>query len=186
MKYDCIATDPPWPVKTGRGTKSGRPGVDYPTMDIDSIVSVLESLAFRVKSHGLLIVIGPDSFRTPLDRDFGKLRRRRPGVWWKCNGGMGYGLKRDFEDIHYWTGDEWKPRTSIPGVIPSPRGHDRYATSKPITLWTHLLEAFCHEGWTVYDPFAGGGSVGDAARILDMVSVMGQDEIKPSGELIGW
>ncbi len=95
-----------------------------------------------------------------------------PRLLYKVSGGMGYGLKRDFEDIHYWTGVDWKPRTSIGGVLPVPRGHDRYCTSKPALLWHYLLEAFADPKWTVYDPFSGGGSVGEAAELHGMTIIL--------------
>lgn len=172
MTYDCICTDPPWPVVTNRGTSTGRPGVAYPTMDVSQIIDKLEMAAQQIPRYGFMVVIAPDSFRTPLDRDLGGLERRRPGVWWKVTGGMGYGLKRDFEDIHYWTGPDWSPRTNICGVLPVPRGHDRYCTGKPALLWHYLLEAFAQPGWVVYDPFAGGGAVREAAALLGLTSIV--------------
>jgi len=170
--YNCVCTDPPWPVKTNRGTKSGRPGTAYKTMELEEIIPLLEKIALNVPDDGFMIIIAPDLFRTPLERDFHHLKRRRPGIWWKVTAGMGYGLKRDFEDIHYFTGPKWKPNTNICGVLPVPRGHDRYATSKPALLWHYLLEAFAKPGWVVYDPFAGGGSIKDATQVLGMEVIM--------------
>lgn len=170
--YDCILTDPPWPVTTNRGTSTGRPGQAYPTMDVNQILAKLEIAAGFIPSYGFMVVIAPDLFRTPLYCNIAHLERRRPGVWWKVTAGMGYGMKRDFEDIHYWTGPDWKPRTNICGVLPVPRGHDRYCTGKPALLWHYLLEAFAHPGWIVFDPFAGGGSVAEAAHLLKMDSIL--------------
>lgn len=170
--YDCILTDPPWPVTTNRGTSSGRPGVAYPTMSVEDVLVKLEIAAAIIPSYGFMVVMAPDLFRTPLDRPIAHLERRRPGVWWKTSAGMGYGMKRDFEDIHYWTGPNWSPRTNICGVLPVPRGHDRYCTAKPALLWHYLLEAFARPGWVVYDPFAGGGSVREAAELLGMEAIL--------------
>ena len=171
MSYDCICTDPPWHCCTGRGA-DGRPGVQFPTLTTDEIIETLSELSTQLPRYGFMVIIAPDTYRVPLERDFPPLIRKRPGIWWKVNHGMGYGFRRSYEDLHLHVGVDWKPRTSLPGVIPAPKGHNRYSTSKPTLLWHYVLEAFAHPGWVVYDPFAGGGSVRDAATILEMESVL--------------
>ena len=176
MNYDCILTDPPWPVENNRGTKAGIPGKAYATMDLREIAAKLENIATALPLHGFICLVAPWEYATwSWDFLFGSetfLTKRKPAVWDKCNPGLGYGFRRGFEMIMLWTGPKWKPRSSLPGVLPVPRGHDRYATSKPILLWTYILEAFAAPGWTVYDPFAGGGSVGDAARLLGIEPIL--------------
>jgi len=155
-------------------------------MTIEAILEKLMDLAYQMPKHGFMVLIAPDTFRVPLEQDIGPLKRRRPAVWWKCNPGMGYGFRRSFEDIHLYTNEAWKPRTSLPGVIPVPRGHDRYATSKPTLLWHYILEAFAQPGWTILDPFGGGGSVGDAATILGMEVMLEDlpDDCRPQPKII--
>ena len=143
-------------------------------MTLPAIKEKLEAAVDNLPSRGFVALIAPWEFAVwAWEELFAGLLRRKPAVWDKCNPGLGYGFRRGFEMIMLWTGPEWKPRSSLPGVLPVPRGHDRYATSKPILLWTYILEAFAAPGWTVYDPFAGGGSVGEAARLLGMEPILG-------------
>ncbi len=56
----------------------------------------------------------------------------------------------------------------FPGtVIPVPKTKDRYGhiTAKPVDLLRHLIGIFSCENAKVFDPFAGSGSTGVAARL---------------------
>ena len=58
----------------------------------------------------------------------------------------------------------------FPGtVIPVPKTRERYGhiTAKPVELMRHLIRIFSCEKAMVFDPFAGSGSVGVAARLED-------------------
>ena len=56
----------------------------------------------------------------------------------------------------------------FPGtVIPVPKPKERYGhmTAKPVKLLRHLIRIFSAPGSLVFDPFAGSGSTGEAAKL---------------------
>ena len=55
------------------------------------------------------------------------------------------------------------PGTVIP--VKKPRERHGHMTAKPVTLLRHLIRIFSVEGALVFDPFAGSGSTGVAARM---------------------
>jgi site-specific DNA-methyltransferase (adenine-specific) len=46
------------------------------------------------------------------------------------------------------------------------RGEDKHKAEKPLDQALDLVEWFSDEGETVFDPFAGSGTIGLACRIL--------------------
>ncbi len=55
------------------------------------------------------------------------------------------------------------PGTVIP--VPKPRERHGHITAKPVDLLRHLIRVFSPESALVFDPFAGSGSTGVAARM---------------------
>ncbi len=84
---------------------------------------------------------------------------------------------RDGTFVHNW--DRWEtglidPSAPViesdrfPGtVMPANKTRERYGhiTAKPVDLLRHLIRIFSPEGALVFDPFAGSGSAGVAARL---------------------
>lgn len=55
------------------------------------------------------------------------------------------------------------PGTVIP--VPKPKNKHGHLTTKPVDLLRHLIRIFSAKGSLVFDPFAGSGSTGVAARL---------------------
>ena len=96
-------------------------------------------------------------------------------IWDKGPMGMGWHYRRSYETVlvgekpgaacHWYdtTGRVENILRHIPKIIPSAAEHP---TPKPVRLAAHFIRLHSQEGELVLDPFMGGGSTMEAARLL--------------------
>lgn len=81
--------------------------------------------------------------------------------------GMGYHWRNSKEEISFL--EKGKRKLNFlgwPDVLPAPRVDSGYATEKPVSLLSKLIENSSSQGELVLDPFMGSGSCGEAALRL--------------------
>jgi len=174
---DCIITDPPyWTLDKWRevGTTTRLGGNKDPekrkgwfsTINKDQLWELMNGM-FRVlrnDSHAYLMC-DHETLRYALayadDMDW---RYYKPLVWDKVNQGMGYHYRARYEFILFL--EKGKRRLndlSIPDILIHKKESGGYPTRKPYGLMATLVAQSTQEGETVYDPFMGSGTTGQAA-----------------------
>jgi len=111
-------------------------------------------------------------------------------VWDKLSQGQGtIAVRSRHETILWFTapGPMVRGPRTIGTVIPAKRvlpARRRHPCEKPVDLLAPLIEALVPEGGTVVDPFAGSGSLGDAARATGRVAWL--SDVGPVAEPISF
>lgn len=166
---DAVVTDPPYAINGGGSNIAGK-GVDE-AFDVQFfrlwIREVLSIATHPLKASGAwwmtidwrgLIAIDQACSRS-------MWRMAGVGVWDRGGLGMGYALRKTFENFCLLVRDEWKRTLTDESDVwripwyPSLREHGHQA-EKPVSLMDRALSLV--GGDTVLDPFMGSGTTGVA------------------------
>lgn len=172
FKYDVTITDPPYTDRVHRnivlGGKSGKVNIGFDPIDHLWIGDCLKITNRWVVSFCAVEQLGL------IEQSFQK-EYVRGCAWYKRNS-MGQ-LTRDrpasaFESIAVLhptgTKKRWNGRGSYNvWSCSGTRGKkDRHPTEKPLDLALKLVALFSERGETVFDPFCGSGTIGEACLLL--------------------
>lgn len=183
---DLVIIDPPWDSLDkwrAVGTTTRCKDNWFPTLPVEQIVAVIDTLYDKLKKNAHCYVFGAqqDVFRLSsyilMTRDFGERRKDDWTLWkslvWLKSGrlGMGYHYRSKHEMVCFLEKGKRKLRNlGMPDVLDvkvvtkkSLGGRDPRACEKPVDLMKMLVENSSEPGELVLDCFMGSGSVGEAA-----------------------
>ena len=180
--YDCIVTDPPYGIDAqdfGSQTDKGHQYDDDLTTFI-KLIGVLATEGYRVLKDQAHMYVFCDFKQVSYISDVllkeGFTVWPRPIIWDKGVGMLpvkDLGPRYTYECILYANKGK-RPVTAIYNDvirIPSVDGKTSiHAAQKPVDLFANLIKRCCNPGDTVLDPFAGSGTIFEAARATQCVA----------------
>ena len=173
---DCVVTDPPYSLRTHRGARSNRCGIEGKSfIDFDPVtaedISRIFELSARQLDGWLISFMDWRHLAKLAESPPDNLRFVRFGIWDKPNGtpqlsgdrpAMGWeaiGLFHSFGGKMKWNGGGhravWQcPRARTP----------THPAQKPLSLLKRLIALFANENSLILDPFMGSGTTLHAAK----------------------
>lgn len=171
---DAVVTDPPYSIMGGGASIAGK-GVEAPfdtqfyQVWFEAILTSASKSAMTSSSAWWMTIDWRGAIAVERAVNRSGFRLAGVGVWDRGGLGMGYVLRRTYENFVVIVGDDWKKTlTNEPDVwrldwFPSSREHGHQA-EKPVELMARAIR-LCG-GETILDPFMGSGTTGVACARL--------------------
>lgn len=174
--FDCIVTDPPYGIDAqafGSQTQHGHQYDDSPKA-LAELMQLFTSESFRIaKKQAHLYMFCDLSYFYIHENNLEKAGWKvwpRPLIWDKGSGMLpvpDQGPRYTYECILY-ANKGYRPVTSVfPDVIRCPAVDGKvsiHAAQKPVEVFENLINRCCAPGDTVFDGFAGSGTIFQAAK----------------------
>lgn len=182
-RYDALITDPPYNIsrpngfRTMKDGKGGQYGMDFGEWDHGfDIVTWIEPAVRHLKEGGNIIIFNDWKNLGDIQKDLARVEceSKRCLVWEKTNP-TPFNRDRLFVnsvEFMIWAvkkGGKWtfnRQRANFEtGVFHYPsNSRNLHPTQKSLNLMKEILAILTNEGDLIYDPFAGSGTVGVAAK----------------------
>lgn len=183
-QFDCILTDPPYGMGADEfgdsgGMAAGAHGYVDSAENFMAILKVLAPESFRLaKAQAHLYCFCDIDWFTHLRdefRDAGWQVFRTPWIWHKKSGMRApwpdSGPQRKYETLLYAVKGKRPVLKMLGDVLEyGPDSNLGHAATKPVALFQDLLTRTCLPGNTVFDPFAGSGTIFPAAHALKLIA----------------
>lgn len=180
VAFDCLITDPPYSAHVHRSavSQSKRGGARKRELGFDCLSPVDRAItgeaAARVKRWSVIFsdVEGSSALRDSATESGAEYVRTLPWIRWSMPQLSGDRPTTGLEHLLVlWGSQAGKKSWNGPGNLTHLankclRGEGKHKAEKPLDLCLDLVSWFSSPGETVFDPFAGSGTIGLACKIL--------------------